>query len=92
MLIPKTKRLEPRPVWRRHLKRTLNNVNPLPLPTDEEKHDAILVLSETLNEMIPGLWDEAHRIFDEASDPALARKRALTELTRLAEEYPGGYR
>jgi hypothetical protein len=67
MSIPKTKRLEPRPVWRRHLQRTLQNVNPLPPPTEKEKHDAILVLSEPLNEMIPGLWIEAHRIFDESS-------------------------
>lgn len=68
-MIPKTKRLKPRPVWRRHLQRTLQNVNELAAPTDAEKHDAILVLSDPLNELIPSLWIEAHRIFEEGSDP-----------------------
>lgn len=92
MLIPKTKRLEPRPVWRRHLQRTLQNVNPLPPPTDAEKHDAILVLSEPLNEMIHGLWVEAHLIFEEASDPAAEQRHWRESLAkhrqRLARETP----
>lgn len=67
MKIPRTQRLQARPVWRRHLKRTMLNTEQLPPPTEEEKHDAIKVLAEPLNEGEPGLWDEAHRIFDEAS-------------------------
>lgn len=66
-MIPRTERMRPRPVWRRHRLRTLANVNQLPSPTEEEKYDAIQVLSDPLNALIPGLWDEATRIFDEAS-------------------------
>lgn len=47
-------------------------------PTDAEKHDAILVLSDPLNELVPALWIEAHRIFEEASDP-LAEQRYWQE-------------
>lgn len=68
MKIPATSRLQARPVWRRHLRRTLLNTARLPPPTEEEKRDAIRVLSEPLNEVIPGLWEEATRIFDEASE------------------------
>lgn len=81
-MIPKTKRLEPRPVWRRHLQRTLQNVNPLAPPTEEEKHDAILVLKDPLNQMIPELWLEAHRIFEEGSDPMAEKRHWLQSLAR----------
>ena len=39
----------------------------MPPPTEAEKHDAILVLSEPLNAMAPELWAEATRIFEGAS-------------------------
>lgn len=39
----------------------------LPPPTEKEQQDAIAILADPLNEAIPGLWEEAHRIFDEAS-------------------------
>ena len=42
------------------------NVNPLPAPTEAEKYDAIRVLEDPSNETIFGLWEEAHRILDEA--------------------------
>lgn len=67
MSIPETHSIKPRPVWRRRERRTWENTGPLPAPTDEEKHDAILVLSDPTYEAIPGLWLEAHRIFEEAS-------------------------
>lgn len=67
MKLPNTTRIKPRPVWRRHLRRQLRNVEPMPPPTEAEKHDAILVLSEPLNAMAPELWAEATRIFEEAS-------------------------
>lgn len=63
----RTDRMMPRPVWRRHMQRVIQNVNPMPPPTDEEKHDAILVLEDPDNEMVSGLWLEAHRIVDESS-------------------------
>lgn len=36
-------------------------------PTELEKQDAIKVLRDPDNAGVPGLWIEAHRIFDEAS-------------------------
>ena len=67
MDLPKTERLTPRPVWERYRLRQMRNLEPMPLPTDEEKADAILVLSDTLNMLVPELWEEASRIFEEAS-------------------------
>lgn len=66
MSIPVTTRMRARPVWRRHRQRVLSNINPLAPPTEEEKWDAIRVLEDPANEIEPGLWDEAHRILDEA--------------------------
>jgi hypothetical protein len=54
-------------VWKRHLLRTMRNFEPMEDPTDEEKHDAIKVLADPENAGVPGLWVEAHRIFDETS-------------------------
>lgn len=88
--IPKTMRLKPRPVWDRWMRRMWANTGPLAPPTDEEKHDAILILADPTNAAIPGLWLEAHKIFEEASPKT--RREALDELTRLSEEMPGGYR
>lgn len=68
MELPATQALRPRPVWRRHLLRSLLNLQELDPPTEEEKHDAINVLKEPDNSGVPGLWIEAHRIFDEASE------------------------
>lgn len=59
--------MTPRPVWARHLRRTKLNTEPLAPPTEEEKHDAVLVLQDESNAGVPGLWIEAHRIFDESS-------------------------
>lgn len=64
---PRTNRMVARPVWRRHMQRVVQNVNPMPPPTDEERYDAIRVLEDLGNEMVPGLWLEAHRIVDESS-------------------------
>lgn len=68
MNLPSTTALRPRPVWRRYRLRLRRNLQPMPSPTDEEKADAILVLSDELNMLIPELWEEASRIFAEASE------------------------
>jgi len=67
MSIQTTDKLRPRPVWRRHLKRTMRNFAEMDPPTDAEKHDAIKVLRDPENAGVPGLWVEAHRILEEAS-------------------------
>ena len=66
--LPATQALRPCPVWRRHLLRSLLNLEEPGPPTDEEKHDAIRVLKDPDNAGVPGLWIEAHRIFMEASE------------------------
>lgn len=68
MDIPRTQALRPRPVWARHLRRSLLNFEELGAPSEDEKHDAIKVLRDPENAGVPGLWIEAHRIFDEASE------------------------
>lgn len=68
MDLPATGQLKPRPVWARHTLRTLRNFEALDPPTEEEKHDAIKVLRDPDNAGVPGLWIEAHRIFEEASE------------------------
>jgi hypothetical protein len=62
---PVTDKMKPRPVYARYLRR--RHHIPLEPPTDEEKADAIRILSE------PYMWadevgDEAFRIFMEASE------------------------
>lgn len=75
--IPHTESMPPRPVWARWLRRQTLSLD-LALgelwapPTDEEKHDAILVLRDTGQgrpTVMPGdpLHAEAQRIMDEAS-------------------------
>jgi len=54
-------------VWARHLRRSLLNLEDPGEPTEAEKADAIKVLRDEDNAGVPGLWIEAHRIFDEAS-------------------------
>jgi len=49
------------------MRRTLQNLAQMDPPTDREKFDAIRVLSDPENEIVPGLWVEAHLIMDEAS-------------------------
>lgn len=66
MDLPRTKALVPRPVWKRHLRRSLLNFEQLGAPTEDEKRDAIKVLRDPDNSGVPGLWIEAHRILDEA--------------------------
>jgi len=66
MNIPVTNSIKARPVWLRHRRRNFANVNPFPSPTEAEKQDAIRVLEDPNNEFVSGLWDEAHRILDEA--------------------------
>jgi hypothetical protein len=66
MNIPATTRIKARPVLQRHRQRTLSNINPLPPPTEREKWDAIRVLEDPSYEAFPGIWEEAHRILDEA--------------------------
>lgn len=68
MELPTTQALRPRPVWQRHLLRSLRNFEELAPPTEEEKYDAIKVLRDPDNAGVPGLWIEAHRIFQEASE------------------------
>jgi len=65
--LPRTQALQPRPVWARHLRRSLLNLEDPGEPTEAEKADAIKVLRDEDNAGVPGLWIEAHRIFDEAS-------------------------
>lgn len=48
------------------MRRMWNNTGSLAPPTEEEKHDAILILQDPRNAAIPGLWLEAHKIFEEA--------------------------
>lgn len=66
MDLPKTEQLRPRPVWKRHLRRTMRNFEQMDPPTEPEKRDAIKVLRDPDNAGIPGLWVEAHLILDEA--------------------------
>ena len=66
MDLPRTQALRPRPVWARHLRRSLLNLEELDPPTEAEKQDAIKVLRDPDNAGVPGLWIEAHFIFDEA--------------------------
>lgn len=68
--IPATTSMPPRPVWARYLQR--QRLDCLMPPTDEEKHDAILVLRDLApregEDTWPvGLVGEAQRILDEAS-------------------------
>lgn len=67
MELPSTTALRPRPVWSRYRLRRIRNLETMPSPTEEEKHDAILVLSDSMNMLVPELWEEATRIFEEAS-------------------------
>lgn len=92
MLLDKTDKLTPRPVWERHRRRTLMNINPMPAPTEEEQQDAIRVLEDPDNEAVPGLWIEAHRILDESDMRKFVKQEILNELTRMSEDFPGGYR
>lgn len=64
--LPKTGRMTPRPVWARHLRRTLLNTQELGAPTEEEKWDAIRVLEDPDNAFVSGMWIEAHRILEES--------------------------
>src|SRR5512144_98625 len=64
--IPITGRMTPRPVWAR-LERRFNGEELGP-PTDEEKHDAILVLQQELRHP-RSLHAEALRIVEECSRP-----------------------
>lgn len=66
MDLPRTEAAQPRPVWRRHLQRTTRSFEEMEPPTEDEKRDAIKVLRDERNAGTPGLWDEAHRILDEA--------------------------
>lgn len=68
MDLPKTEKLRPRPVWMRHLRRTMRNFAEMDPPTEAEKRDAIKVLRDPDNAGVPGLWVEAHNIFLEASE------------------------
>lgn len=68
-----TDSLRPRPVWRRYLRRLDSEEwrTPLPAPTNDEKHDAILVLQAGPSLLTGGLsdpvWVEAQRILDDSS-------------------------
>jgi hypothetical protein len=65
--IPISSSIRVRPVWRRRQQRFYHQ-NPLGPPTDEEMHDAILVLADPSSERdAPALWIEAQTILDEAS-------------------------
>lgn len=74
MNVPRTTRMNARPVWQRHLRRAHSNTQPLPPPTEEEQQDAIRVLEDPSNEGEPGLWREAHLIFMEASEQPESRR------------------
>ena len=57
-----------RPVWKRRQRRTYG-ANPLPPPTDDEKRDAIRVLSlpDAMLAEMPAVHIEAQTIMEEAS-------------------------
>jgi hypothetical protein len=68
--IPISSSIRVRPVWARRQRR-LYHQNPLDPPTDEEKHDAILVLADQSMETdAPAIWIEAQMILDEADAEA----------------------
>lgn len=67
--LPVSDSIKKRPVWERRQRRIYMQ-DQLEPPTDEEKHDAILVLADPSYERdAPAVWQEATRIFLEASDP-----------------------
>lgn len=49
------------------MRRTLQNLVKMDPPTDAEKRDAIRVLSDPENVLVPSLWIEAHLILEESS-------------------------
>lgn len=79
--LPESESITPRPVWARWLRRQERGArlgmgalpDPLPPPTDAEKHDAILVLQAGWDgggdwpQVATALHTEAQRIMDEAS-------------------------
>jgi hypothetical protein len=66
-VLPRTERLRQRPVWQRHMRRTLQNLAQMDPPTERERWDAIQVLRDPENVIVPSLWVEAHLILDESS-------------------------
>lgn len=66
MELPTTQALRPRPVWKRHLVRSLRNLEDPGPPTEEECVDAVQVLKLSQGEIWDTLALEAFRIFDEA--------------------------
>lgn len=66
MDLPISEKIRMRPVWRRRQRRIYGQ-NTLPPPTEEERQDAIAVLSDKrLETEAPALWFDAFLIFDEA--------------------------
>lgn len=66
MNLPVSDSIRMRPVWRRRQLRVYMQ-NPLPPPSDDEKHDAIQVLADSDNQRLaPALYQEAERILHEA--------------------------
>jgi hypothetical protein len=66
--IPVTDHVKRRPVFNRYLRRK-HYMLPLEPPTEDEKRDAIRILSETWEDE---LTEEALRILDEAGDGSLS--------------------
>ena len=60
-----TQAMKPRPVWARYLRR--KNGEQVGYPTDEEKHDAILVLGSQPYTPVDLLTVEAVRIWEDGS-------------------------
>jgi hypothetical protein len=59
-----------RPIWARRQKRRYYNVNQLPPPTNDERRDAIRILSlpDAMLAEMPALHAEAQRVMCEATE------------------------
>jgi hypothetical protein len=71
--IPTSTSIVMRPVWHRRQRRHYSE-DVLGPPTDDEMHDAIMVLSDRqLQKEAPALWLEAETIHQEATEASEAR-------------------
>lgn len=71
MRLPASTSIVMRPVWKRRQRRAYMH-NPLPPPTDEEKRDAVRVLSlpDAMLAEMPAVHAEAQRILCESTEGA----------------------
>jgi hypothetical protein len=90
--LPESEAIRPRPVWARWLRRQASLVSGAlidPWPTDEEKHDAILVLRSAVeqgDDVLPKVSDELHREAQRIMDEASAATAIDAALAATSEE------